>query len=114
MAPPKVYADFQNLDDENRLRLTCAGTLRDLERQGIRLHEGLVLTLYSDDANDEGNPDELRAEGRAQFNHREGCWVAVVDWSALRHASAEAAGDANGAAPGGASSPAARRTTEGS
>ncbi len=25
MAHPRVYADFQNLDDENRLRLTCAG-----------------------------------------------------------------------------------------
>ena len=25
MATPKVYADFQNLDDFNRLRLTCAG-----------------------------------------------------------------------------------------
>ena len=33
MGIPKVYADFQNLDDLNRLRLTAAGTLRDLERQ---------------------------------------------------------------------------------
>ena len=54
MATPRVYADFQNLDDENRLRLTCAGTRRDLEQQGIKLREGLALTLYTDDANDEG------------------------------------------------------------
>ena len=45
MALPKVYADFQNLDDENRLRLTCAGTTEDLRRQGISLRDGLVLTL---------------------------------------------------------------------
>jgi hypothetical protein len=44
MGIPKVYADFQNLDDLNRLRLTAAGTLQDLERQGIQLHEGLLLT----------------------------------------------------------------------
>jgi hypothetical protein len=32
-----VYADFQNLDDANRLRLTCAGTVQDLQRQEIQL-----------------------------------------------------------------------------
>jgi hypothetical protein len=63
MASPRVYADFQNLDDENRLRLTCAGTRRDQERQGIKLHEGMTLTLYTDDARDDGQPDELWAEG---------------------------------------------------
>ena len=33
MPIPRVYADFQNLDDENRLRLTCVGTKEDLARQ---------------------------------------------------------------------------------
>jgi hypothetical protein len=41
MAPPRVYADFQNIDDANRLRLTCAGTWQDLAHHGIQLHEGL-------------------------------------------------------------------------
>ncbi len=89
MATPRVYADFQNLDDENRLRLTCAGTRRDLEREGIELQEGLGLTLYSDDANDDGQPDELLAEGVVQFNKVEKCWVAAIDWNAIRHASEE-------------------------
>ena len=30
MVTAKVYADFQNLDDASRLRLTSAGTFRDL------------------------------------------------------------------------------------
>jgi hypothetical protein len=67
MCIPRVYADFQNLDDLNRLRLTCAGTLRDLERQGVALCEGLALTLYTDDEDDQGQPDELRAEGVVQY-----------------------------------------------
>src|SRR2546425_12436881 len=50
MDAPRIYADFQNMDDFNRLRLTSAGTLQDLERQGIQLQEGLLLTLYTDDA----------------------------------------------------------------
>lgn len=87
MAAPRVYADFQNLDDCNRLRLACAGTLADLEKQSIELREGLVLTLFTDDADDEGQPDELQAEGVVSYNSEERCWVAAIDWSATRHAS---------------------------
>ncbi len=93
MSPPRIYADFQNLDDSNRLKLTCAGTIRDLKRQAVELREGLLLALYTDDADDQGRPDELRAEGTAHYNAEEGCWVAAIDWSALRHASNDAPGD---------------------
>jgi hypothetical protein len=89
MSKPKIYADFQNLDDFNRLRLTCAGTKEELARQSIELHEGLVLTFYMDDADDQGEPDELRAEGVVHYDERESTWVASVDWSAFRHASDE-------------------------
>ena len=87
MPTSKVYADFQNLDEQNRLRLTCAGTRRDLERLGITLREGMALTLYTDDANDAGQPDELLAEGVVHYNETEKCWVAAIDWRAIRHAS---------------------------
>lgn len=96
MAAPKIYADFQNLDDHNRLRLTCAGTSEDLARQGIDLHEGLVLTLYMDDADDQGQPDELLADGVVHYNEEERVWVASVDWSAIRHASDDSRNDAKG------------------
>jgi hypothetical protein len=89
MAHPRVYADFQNLDNENRLRLTCAGTRRDLERQALELREGMVLTLYTDDATDDGQSDELLADGVVHFNTPENCWVAAIDWQAIRHASAD-------------------------
>ena len=90
MNSPKVYADFQNLNESNQIRLNCAGTLRDLEREGIRLQDGLVLTLYTDDADDDGLADELMAEGIVRFDEAEGCWIAEIDWSELRHASDEA------------------------
>jgi hypothetical protein len=91
MPLPYVYADFQNLDDSNRLRLTCAGTLDDLARQDVQLREGLLLTFYMDDADDHGQPDDLRAEGTVQFNQEEKCWVATIDWSLVRHASDDVA-----------------------
>jgi hypothetical protein len=90
---PKVYADFQNLDDSNRLRLTCAGTAEDLARQGIKLREGLRLTFYTDDADDHGLSDELRIDGVTHHDAEQDCWVAEVDWTKLRHASEEAASD---------------------
>lgn len=92
MPNPKVYADFQNLDDSNRLRLTCAGTRRDLERQNIALREGLTLTFYTDDADDQGRPDVLLAEGVVHYDAEANCWVAAVNWDAIRHASDEVAG----------------------
>ncbi len=91
MTDPRIYADFQNLDDGNRLKLTCAGTLQDLARYDIRLQPGLPLTFYTDDADDQGRPDELRARGVVHYNEVEKCWVAEIDWSALWHSSDEEA-----------------------
>jgi hypothetical protein len=91
MAALKVYADFQNLDDANRLRLTSAGTSRDLARYGIRLCEGMTLTFYTDDANDDDQSDVLLADGVVHYDPVGRCWVAAIDWSALRHASDERA-----------------------
>jgi hypothetical protein len=89
MSKPKVYADFHNLDDSNRLRLTCAGTREDLERQCIELREGLIVTFYMDDADDQGEPDGLRTDGVVHYDERESIWVASVNWSAVHHASDE-------------------------
>jgi hypothetical protein len=91
MSAPRIYADFQELDDENRLKLTCRGTLQDLQRNGIQLRDGLRLTFFTDDADDQGRPDDLLADGVVQFDAAEWCWVAAVDWTKLRHASQEKA-----------------------
>lgn len=56
MTHPKVFVDFQNADSKGRVRLTCAGTREDLERQQIQLTDGLVLTLYEDDADEQDRP----------------------------------------------------------
>src|ERR1700722_11994327 len=108
MSHTRIYADFQNLDDWNRLRLTCAGTREDLAREKIQLQEGLLLTFYTDDADAEGQPDDLLAEGVFHHNTEEQCWVAEIDWNALRHASDEQRA-ANGKASQGAAPKASAR-----
>jgi hypothetical protein len=96
MCKPLVYADFQNADALGRLRLNCSGSLDDLARQQVQLREGLQLALYSDDADEHGEPDELRVEGIAQYSQDDRCWVAVIDRNSIHHASDEK-GDGNGA-----------------
>ena len=94
MSTAKIYADFQNLDDFNRLRLTCVGTLEDIADQGIELKDGMSLTFYTDDVDDQGQPDELLVEGTTHYNEDELCWVASINWSAICHASQEQSQDA--------------------
>ncbi len=84
---PCVYADFQNADSQGRLRLDCVGTTEDLARLKIELREGLPLTFYSDDVNAQGEDDELFVDGIVRFSSDEKCWVATIDWAAVRHAS---------------------------
>ena len=95
--PLRIYADFHNLDDDNRIRLTTVGTLRDLQRLGVQLEEGMPLTLYMDDADDHGHSDDIMIDGTAHFSTADMCWVGAVNWENVYHAS-EIASSANGAA----------------
>jgi len=76
----RVYADFHNVDHQGRLRLNCIGTVQDLSRCQIKLQEGLMLMLYSED---------LEVEGQVQYSHEENLWVAVIDWDAIREVESE-------------------------
>ncbi|MBX9583581.1 MAG: hypothetical protein K2X87_25040 [Gemmataceae bacterium] len=89
MAPLTLYADFNNADAEGRVRLNGAGTLSDLARLGVRLRDGLPLTIH-----DEG----LAADGEVVYSPSEGVWTARIDWSLVRPWDAEpaaAGADAN-------------------
>jgi hypothetical protein len=75
MEKPLIYADFNNADSRGRLRLNCIGTTQDLARLGVRLQEGLEVTLHDED---------VQAEGKVQYSDEERIWVAKVDWEAIR------------------------------
>ena len=71
----KVFADFHNADAKGRVRLNCAGTVVDLERQGIVLRDGQSLIIYS---------EELEVEGVVHYSEEEKLWTAVIDWNAIQ------------------------------
>jgi len=76
---PHLYADFQNVDPEGRIRLNTAGTSEDLARQK-RIFSGQQAQLYTDDGDSEGG---LTIPGTQEVSEAEGIWIAVVDWSLL-------------------------------
>lgn len=59
------------------MRLNCIGTIQDLARQRIELHNGQLLTLYS---------EELEVDGVVQYSTQENLWVAAIDWERIRQA----------------------------
>ena len=95
MVKLKVYADRQRgLQRPSAVEL-CRNRGGSAQQQ-IQLRPGLVLTLYSDDLDDQGQLDELLVEGVVSFSEEEHCWVAAIDWPAIRHASDGQIAPANG------------------
>lgn len=73
--PPRIFADFQNADDQGRLRLNCRGTIDDLHQLQVTLEEGLNVVLYAED---------IEVDGEVQFSRDESIWVAEIDWDDIR------------------------------
>ncbi len=71
----RVFADFHNADPKGRVRLNCAGTVADMERQGIALQEGQSFIIYS---------EELEVDVVVHYSEEEKLWTAVIDWNAIR------------------------------
>ena len=75
METPTIYADFMNADPLGRVRLNSVGTIEDLGRSGLRLADGLRVTVHD---------DELEADGVVLRSADEHIWVAQIDWTAIR------------------------------
>ena len=90
MSKPKIYADFNGTtksgSGEDLLILNGKGTLDDVIRLKLEFKEGLEAIFYDNDEDDNGNPDDIEVDGVVRHDSEHG-WVAVVDWSKMRHAS---------------------------
>src|ERR1700722_13021479 len=87
---PRIYADFNKWDADKTshfLILTCRGTFDDLAKKQLELREGLALLFYMDDADDNGNYDELEADGTCHFDPVGQRWIGRINEKAIRHTS---------------------------
>jgi len=73
MKPPEtIFADFNNTDKENRVRLNANDSLNDIKTKNIKMKDGLELLL--------DNGDEFKVKGIVEFSKSENIWVARCDW----------------------------------
>lgn len=72
--PPRLFADFNNLDGRRRVRLNTRGTLDDLAALQISLRDGMQVILDDD--------DEFIVVAIVRQCPVEG-WVAEFDWSTI-------------------------------
>jgi len=85
----RIYLSAAGHYPNVRNYLNQIGTKEDLEQTGIRLVDGLRIKFYSDDAADDGTPDDLFFEGTVHFDAERQAWYALLDEDSFRHRSDE-------------------------
>ena len=87
---PRIYQDLNSggkVDDSYIVTLNNRDIVTDLKKSGTALREGMILDFWSDDGDENGNPDPLLFQGIVQFDTVVNQWVAIVDWNKFIHAS---------------------------
>ena len=74
---PGIWVDINEWDSAIRSVPIPPLSVRALEAYGLRLREGMVLHLYSDDLDDQGRRDDLIADGVAHHDASAERWMAV-------------------------------------
>jgi hypothetical protein len=92
----RLWVDYNNIDIHDRVRLDCEGTLKDIERQQLAMQEGVPVTLWDDDADDQGHPLLVEVDGVLEFSPEDACWVAKVNWKGIRYLPIHKANTTNG------------------
>jgi hypothetical protein len=91
MKPLRVRADFNGLFSDI-LCLSHEDTCLDEAGAPVLLHEGLIVTAFDEDADENGNPDDLIASGVVEpspswLRCNGSRWVLRVDEKGVRHES---------------------------
>lgn len=79
MAKPIFSVDFNELLEPTLVLLSKEDTKVDSLGSEISLREGLEISVYDDDTNDQGKPDNLVASGVVERNRTTG-WGSHVKW----------------------------------
>jgi hypothetical protein len=75
MTAPRIFADFNNCDQEYRIRLNAVGSLRDIAMLPAPLTDGALVTL----ADGEG---EFEVDATVAFTGK--IWIATPIWETKR------------------------------
>lgn len=79
----RLRFDSNSATEDGRYWLWLPGTLRDLEILGVELEPGMAVTLYMDDADDDGRPSLLLVDAVVEKDGTH--FVARADEQTWRH-----------------------------
>lgn len=84
---PRIYADFNKLDEKKRVILTCIRTKQDIARLGISFVDGMSVILYMPDCDENGISDPLEVDAVIRHDDNNDWWVGEFLWDELDHVS---------------------------
>lgn len=94
MDKARIYVDFNEMVDTNTVLLSKEDTKTDSLGNEIIFYEGMPVSIYQDDATENGDPDCLFAEGIAVKrdlsnypNWQHVKWCCLIDLGSLMHES---------------------------
>jgi hypothetical protein len=76
MVIPRIYADGNEMTDDDRFMLDIPGSLADIRRHGATLQPGVRVVLNVQ--------DEYEVEGVLEFDAAREIWLARPDWDTRR------------------------------
>ena len=94
MDKARIYVDLNEMVDDDVVLLSQHDTAEDSEGNIVAFYEGMPISIYTDDFSDEGEEDNLIAEGIAirhdlkkypGFQHVK--WCCRIDMGSLKNIS---------------------------
>jgi hypothetical protein len=79
MNEPRIYVDFNEMPTANEVLLSQGDSKDNSNGKIMHFIEGMRVSVYMDDLDDEGKPDNLIAEGVVIRNYH-GAWTAAARW----------------------------------
>jgi hypothetical protein len=76
---PRLCVDFNELLAPDLVLLSRHDEEPDADGEMVHLYEGLAVAIFSDDLDDQGQPDKLVAVGIVERNRDDG-WAKDVRW----------------------------------
>jgi hypothetical protein len=74
----RVWADFNNRDEQGRVRLNTVGSLKDIEKHHDEIREGTKVILNAE--------DDFEVEARLTFDK---VWRAIPDMTTIKYLNSE-------------------------
>jgi hypothetical protein len=93
MEKARIYVNFNEMITENIVLLSKDDTKKDSKGNIIAFYEGMPVSIYMDDDDEDGKPDNLIADGIAikydlsKYNLNYVKWCCKIDENGIRHES---------------------------